>query len=363
MRGPAWVLAAGATMLLSFPAYGQADGPRCGLDAEAVFARAAQGVVEVASIAINPYRAEDRVNVTVGSGMVLPDGLVLTNEHVVSGANAIVVFSETESWEAGIVGSDRPLDIAVLRLVDADSPLQSLEFAPPESLQPGQDVYAIGFPLGLGKSISRGIVSGTGRVLSDSTFGWQEPMIQTDAPVNPGNSGGPLLDDCGRVLGMVARSGSESSAESVGFAIPATLIQSVLPELTRTGRIARPWHGLYGQMVSPPMTLILDFAFLDWEQSQGFLVETVEPGSAADRLGLRGGDLEISVGGFDFLLGGDIITAVNGVHIDSLDTALAVVRDLRIGQEITVDYVRQGESLQGKVTLEERPPHLEDGGD
>jgi S1-C subfamily serine protease len=156
-------------------------------------------------------------------------------------------LSGENSWDAGIVGSDNELDLALLRLIDDQSAGPPLELAPADSLQPGQTAFAIGFPLGLGKTISHGIVTGIGRVLHDSTLSWLEPMLQTDVAVNPGNSGGPLLDDCGRVIGLVSRTSNPALGEDIGFAVPVSVLTDVLPELARSGRISRPWHGLYGR--------------------------------------------------------------------------------------------------------------------
>ena len=346
---------AAATLALTGAAASAAQG-RCGLQAEAIWDRAAPSVVEVFALGIDPYRVNDRVRPVFGSGTILPDGLVLTNAHVVEGAKVIIVFVGEDSWDAGIVGSDNELDLALLRLVDDQSAGPPLELAPLDSLRPGQTAFAIGFPLGLGKTISHGIVTGIGRVLHDSTLSWLEPMLQTDVAVNPGNSGGPLLDDCGRVIGLVSRTSNPALGEDIGFAVPVSVLAEVLPELARTGRISRPWHGLYGQMVTPPILYMIGAPPEAMYGLTGFLIETVEPGSAADIAGLRGGDLPVQLAGLSVIIGGDIITAVDGRPVDTLDNALDIVRGLKVGQEITVDLLRDGEPMTVTVTLPERPP-------
>jgi putative serine protease PepD len=240
-------------------------------------------------------------------------------------------------------------------VVQSSGTAQALPFAtggPPEI---GDPVFAIGFPLGIGKSISAGIVSGDHRILPRTTSSWLSPYLQTDASVSAGSSGGPLLDACGRVVGMITLRADAPGAENLGFAVPVSVLVPVIEALAETGRVSRPWHGLYGQMVSPMVLALTDVPFDLWEEAMGFLVETVEPGSAADRAGLRGGIWPMAWGPGEILLGGDIVTEVNGRAIRSLDDALAAVRGLVIGEEVRLEYLRDGERFETRVTVEERP--------
>jgi S1-C subfamily serine protease len=247
------------------------------------------------------------------------------------------------------------LDIAVLKLFLAARDWGALELAPAESVAIGQTAFAIGYPRGLGQSITQGIVVGTGRVLQDSTSAWLSPFIQTDAAVNPGNSGGPLLDDCGRVIGMVSRGGEPGETENIAFAIPADVLGPVIQEIVSTGHVSRAWHGLYGQMVVPAVLALLGVPEEEWDDYTGFMIETVEPGSAAELIGLRGGDWPIELGGRPFVIGGDIITEVNGIRIDSLDTALEAVRGLKVGDTVNLVYKRNLKTYQASIKLQERP--------
>jgi serine protease Do len=326
--------------------------PRCNLDAEQIYRQTGSKVVEVFADAINPYRVRDRVEMGLGTGFLVQDGRVVTNYHVISNAQIITVYDGQYYWDATVLGSDPLLDIAVLELFLAAVDWGGLELAPAESVAIGQTAYAIGFPQGLGKSITQGIVVGTGRVLRDSTSSWLSPFIQTDAAVNPGNSGGPLLDDCGRVIGMVSRGGIPGQTEDIAFAIPADVLGPVIQEIVATGHVSRAWHGLYGQMVVPAVLALLGVPEDMWDDHSGFMIE---PGSAAELIGLRGGDWPIELGGRPFVIGGDIITEVNGIRIDSLDTALEVVRGLKVGETVNLVYKRNLKTHQASIKLQERP--------
>ncbi len=333
----------------------RAEDLRCGLSAEAVYERAAPSVVEVFSLAIDRFRVAGRVLPSFGSGFYLTDGTVATNYHVVADAQTVIVYDDNGAWNAQVVGTDPLLDLALLQPWFADAPPAGLKIAEADKLRVGQDAYSLGFPLGLGKTIGRGIVTGVGRVLPMTTWDWLSPMIQTDAAINPGNSGGPLLDDCGRVLGMISRVLRTEEADNVGFAIPGEILVPVLRELAETGAVGRPWHGLYGKMVSPPILMILGVSREKWDETSGFLVETVEPGSAADLAGIIGGDWPVIWGGTQYLIGGDIITHVDGVRVRDLDATLEMVRSFKVGQTVRVSWLRDGEQMEATVTLPQRP--------
>lgn len=354
--GLALVAVLGAGPAVSGPA-------RCGQSPEQVYAAASPAVAEIFSLVIDQFRVAGRVLPSFGTGFRLANGLYVTNYHVVADARDVVIYADDMTWDAEILASDPVLDLAILRpLADIYAPTEgespaepALDFGDPASLAVGEPVFAIGYPLGLGKTLTQGVVTGLGRVRHDTTMSWLSPMIQTDAAVNPGNSGGPLLDDCGKVIGLVSRRMAMNVGEDTAFAIPVDVLGPAVQELVETGKIARPWHGLYGQMTRPPILMILGVPFEAWGEARGFLVETVEPGSAADQAGLRGGFWPVTWGGAEFLLGGDIITEVNGRRITDRTTALDVVRGLKVGQEVSLVFLRDGERMEAKVTLPERP--------
>ena len=169
-----------------------------------VYRQVAPGVVQVFSFGIDPFAVMDRVAAGTGSGVYLGDDLIATNFHVVLDASAIAVATENDIYEAELVGRDPVLDIAVLRAPGLSTEeINPIALAPSNELAIGQPTHVIGYPLGIGKSISTGIVSGVSRILPLNTSSWLSPFIQTDAPVSGGNSGGALVDDCGHLIGLV----------------------------------------------------------------------------------------------------------------------------------------------------------------
>lgn len=332
-----------------------AQAGRCHRSAEETYRLAEPRVMEIFADAINPYRVRDRIQFSLGTGFLFHQAILVTNYHVIADAQRVAAFDGTSYWPAEVLGFDPLLDIAVLRIAIWGEAATPLEAAPPETVAIGQQVFALGYPRGIGKTITQGIVTGTGRVMQESTSSWLSPFIQTDAAVNPGNSGGPLLDDCTRVIGMVSQASDPHSSENTAFAIPIEVLDPVVKEILATGRVSRAWHGLYGQMVEPAALALLGVPYDLWDDYTGFMVETIEPGSAADRIGLRGGDWPVNLGGRDMLLGGDIITHVNGQRILDRDTALGVVRALRVGETVVITYRRGNLTLSASVTLDERP--------
>ena len=284
-----------------------------------------------------------------GAGIVFDDkGNIVTNAHVVYGAKQLLVsVGEDGAYPAAIVGADPLSDIAVIRISGSEEiRLPPAAFGNSQNLEIGQEVLAIGYPFEMDKTASRGIISGLNRKIPVTTMSWLTPLIQTDAAVNPGNSGGPLVDLCGKVIGMMTLSGQK--AENVAFAIPSVALADIVPQLIAQGHVSRPWHGINGKIV--PDVFIAFF-----EMPGGLLVETVEPGSPAEKVGLRGGLLPIVIGSEEYLVGGDIITSVNGQNLDTLDDVLKVVRSLKVADQLTVIVWRDGEERTLKVVLPERP--------
>lgn len=355
-------LAALAAAALSAPAVAEQQVPligdkaaKCGKPPVEIYRDVAPSVVQVFSFGIDPYQVIDRVRAGTGSGVYIGDDLVATNFHVIVDATAVGIRAEEEIVEAEIVGIDPTFDIAILRVSGLSKMINPIAMAPSDKVLIGQAAYVIGFPLGIGKSISSGVVSGVGRELPLNTSSWLSPYIQTDAPVSGGNSGGALVDDCGYLIGIVALRGGSPEAENIGFAIPAETLRNELPELIKTGKVARPWHGLYGRMVNPVILRLLGAPPSALMSTHGFLVETVEPGSAADKAGIRGGTLPAQWGLQEMILGGDIILQVNGQEINSLENARDVVRKLKIGETVKITLLREGKIVETSAVMEERP--------
>ncbi len=327
------------------------DGGPCNDTIPEIYARVSPAVVSIASMAINLYQPADRVNRAVGSGVILDtSGLILTNSHVVFGRQAITVTLDDGTTVPGqVVGSDPVFDVALLRI----SPPASvrLPVAVPGSsarLRVGEEVLAIGNPLGLDQTLTRGIVSAINRILPDTPFSVLEPLIQTDAAINPGNSGGPLLNRCGEVIGLTTA--ILPDAQNIGFAIPIDLVKAVLPALLDKGRVIRPWLGVQGHLVPPSLQELLRIPL-----TEGLLVEVVEPGSPAEQAGVHGGQLDVVIGGEALLLGGDILTRVNGQRVDTPERLTRAMRQLKVGDTVHLTLFRGGHSQDVEFVLPERP--------
>jgi serine protease Do len=316
-----------------------------------LYEQASPGVVSVAAQSINPYRLRDRVNRSLGSGFIIQaDGLILTNSHVVFGKQTLfVTLDDGTVVPARLVGADPIFDVAVIQIpAPSQGTLPVLKLGSSANLREGEDVIAIGNPLGLDQTVTRGIVSGLNRLLPETPFSVQEPLIQTDAPINPGNSGGPLLNRCGEVIGI--NSEIVPSAQNIGFAIPIDLVKAMLPELVREGRVIRPWVGFHGQMIGPALQKLLRIPLVE-----GLLVEVVEPGSPAEKGGLEGGSMELSFGETTLLLGGDIVVSINGTPLKGDQDLGALMRGLKVGSTLKLRLFRDGKYKDVQYVLPERP--------
>src|SRR5712692_4595114 len=212
-------------------------------------------------------------------------------------------------------------------------------------LRVGDEVAAIGNPIGLEQTMTRGIVSGLNRFLPGLA---EQPLIQTDAPINPGNSGGPLVDRCGNVIGINTFISEE--AQSIGFSIPINSAKAILRELRDTGRVVRAWLGVEGRELDGRLSDVVKLPLVP-----GYLVELVHEGSPAERAGVRGGTMSVVVQGEEYLLGGDILTAIQGTSIRTKQEYVAKVRALKPGQRVRVTIVRDGQTRELTLTVAERP--------
>jgi S1-C subfamily serine protease len=330
--------------LLSSPSLAGAQ--PCAEPLPAIYERVAPSVVAVQATRVNRSRLDRRFGNVVGSGVIIErDGQVLTNAHVVDGAASLVVTLDNGAKvSAKVLGLDTVLDLALLR-VEATDPLPAARLGDSATTKVGDEVVAIGSPVGLEQTMTRGIVSGLNRFLPGVS---DEPMIQTDAPINPGNSGGPLVDRCGRVIGINTLISQD--AQSIGFAVPVNAAKSVLRDLRERGRVVRPWLGMQGREVDAKLATVVRLPI-----TPGYLVEVVHEGSPADSAGVRGGSLAVVIEGEEYLLGGDILTAIDGAPVRSHQDYLARVKILRVGQRVRVTVVRDGRPRELTLTATERP--------
>ncbi len=291
----------------------------------------------------------------VGTGFVYDArGHIITNYHVVAGGNQIYVsFLDGTMLPATLVGYDVDTDLAVLRIQPpSDVRLRPLPLGDSRALRIGDPVIAIGNPFGLQGSVTLGIVSQKGRLLP-SNRGYLIPgVIQIDAAINPGNSGGPLLNLRGEVVGVTtAIETTTGTFSGVGYAIPSSIVARVVPVLIEKGRYSHSYLGISGKELN---SLVAERAGIPVKS--GFLVETVSNNSPASRAGLRGGSTRISVAGETYLIGGDVIVAIDGHPISSLDDLLTyLVENTSPGDRVVLTVIRDGKVVNVPVVLGERP--------
>jgi S1-C subfamily serine protease len=283
-----------------------------------------------------PYRAPVEVGGS-GSGFVFtPDGLVLTNSHVVHRASAIeVTFADGSRARADLVGEDPDTDLAVVRVHHAGPGLVPARLGDSQALKPGQVVIAIGNPLGFQTSVTTGVVSALGRSLRARSGRLMDDIIQTDAALNPGNSGGPLVTTRGEVVGV--NTAIIQGAQGLAFAVAINTAKFVAGRLIRDGRIRRGWIGVAGQTAPIPRLLVRAHALPD---ESGVLVLGVEPNSPAQRAGLQERDVIVALGG----------RAVSGV--DDLHRLLV---DEGIGSRLPLVVLRGAERRELSIVPDEQP--------
>ncbi len=301
------------------------------------------------------------LNRGLGSGFVWDtQGNIVTNNHVVDGAEKIeVTFSDETVVTAELVGADPDSDLAVIRVDLPADQLQPVQMGDSELLRVGQLAIAIGNPFGLEGTMTVGIVSALGRSLpaSDGLAGgliYSIPnVIQTDAPINPGNSGGVLLNDKGEVIGVTAAIESPVRANAgIGFVIPSSIVDRVVPELIENGNYAHPYLGISGISLFPDLAAAMDLE----KDQRGAMVAAVTPDGPAEKAGLLGSDNQMSIDGLDMQAGGDVITAIDGEIVEDMDDLIAYLSaNAVVGQQVVLTVLRDENLLEVTVTLEARP--------
>ena len=291
-----------------------------------------------------------------GSGFVIDrDGHILTNFHVIRGARDIEVnFSDGSTFPAQVVGVDQRNDVAVLKVDAPPEVLVPVEFGASADLLVGQRAVVIGNPFGqFGNTLTTGVISALDRTLEGPDGRTITGIIQTDAAINRGNSGGPLLDSSGRVIGINTAIFSPSGASAgVGFAVPADTIRRLLPDLLSLGRYRHPWLGIrYGYTVRPGLADTLRLPV-----TQGILLVQLSRGSPLEKAGVSAAQSEVIVGNQRFYVGGDILIAINGNPIERLEDLEPFLQDkFKVGETITVTFLRDGEPYAVTVELVEEP--------
>ncbi len=321
------------------------------LTPQEVFKYAEKSVVQIVTKVVTPFGVEGGQ----GSGFVYSrEGYIITNNHVVEGASSIEVrFTDGSSLEAEVVGTDPYSDLAVLKIKKLPEDVKPLKLGVSSELKIGDTVVAIGNPYGLSGTMTLGIVSQLGRLLRAPGGYFIVDVIQTDAAVNPGNSGGPLLNLKGEVVGVNTAIVSPTGAfAGIGFAIPSNTVKIVVPDLIAKGYHPHPWVGVRGTDVTPSLSRALKLPV-----ERGFLIADVLEDSPAEKAGLRGGTIDRVVDGHHIRVGGDIIVGIDNVEVRGIaDILLYLERHVEIGQKVTFHVVRDGQSTDIPLIIGERPP-------
>jgi putative serine protease PepD len=276
-----------------------------------------------------------------GTGFVInADGTIVTNAHVVGDASQVKVRYDDkgDSYDAQVVGTDPSSDLAVLRPSSSSPKRPALPLADSDQVRVGDEAIAIGYPLGLDRTATAGIISGLGREIQAPNGFQIDQVIQTDAPINPGNSGGPLLDARGRVIGInsqIATAGSQGNV-GIGFAVPSNTIRKVVPQLEAGKSIRRPYLGV---STSTPLT------------GAGALVRQVNSGGPAERAGLRAAS---DPTGRD----GDRIVGIDGKAVNGPDDVSNAIENRRPGDTVALEVESGGSRRTVSVTLGERPAQV-----
>ena len=342
------------------------------LTVRAIYDRDAPGVVQVTTTTKvklpqtdwfgNPFGPSGtEVQRSLGSGFVIDKaGFIVTNYHVVGNAQSVhVSFSNNDSMKAEIIGKDPATDVALLKVQASSRALKPLSLGDSDRIHVGDQVAAIGNPLGLDRSITLGIVSALHRSLTSPEGTPIDRVIQTDAALNHGNSGGPLLNAQGQVVGVSSAISTGDAGEGnigIGFAIPINTVRDVVAELKAHGHVDHPYLGVVTRPVSTTMARIFNLPV-----QKGLLVESVAAGSGADRAGLHGGTSQVVVEGESYQLGGDVITKADGMTVTDTEGLREIVSQHKPGESLSVVFYRTGtgtkpEPLKAQIKLGRQSP-------
>jgi S1-C subfamily serine protease len=328
-----------------------------GLTVSDIYDQESPGVVFVAAEVnqVDPQSGlpQPQEGQATGSGFVVDnDGYILTNEHVVAGASKVSVsFNDNKVEPAKVVGSDPSNDLALLKVDPDGVKLKPLPLGSAKGTKVGDPVIAIGNPFGYDRTLTTGVISARQRkIIAPDGFTISD-VLQTDAAINPGNSGGPLLDAAGRVIGInsqIATAGTNNGSIGIGFAIPIDTAKQLLPQLKK-GSVEHAYLGIEGRTIDRSLDA------LNLSAKQGVLIESVTPGGPAEKAGIRGGESPI---GAELTLGGDIIVAMDGQPLKSMQQLTGRLDKLKPGDELKLTILREGTRKVVTVKLGTRPSNV-----
>ena len=323
-----------------------------------IYRSSARGVVQVIATQVSsdsPFFGPQESSAS-GSGFVIDKaGHIITNYHVIEGAREVQVnFSGEDRMDAKVVGSDPSTDIAVLQIDAQARALTPLPLGDSDSVNVGDAVIAIGNPFSLERTVTAGIVSALQRRITAPDGFAIDKVIQTDAAINRGNSGGPLLNANGEVVGVNAQIETETGGNvGIGFAIPINTVKEVVSQLIDEGKVEHAYLGV--EMATIDENLAQTF---NLPVDEGALVQRVHEGSPAARAGLQGGKTNVVVDGESYLLGGDVIVKADGQDVTSSDDLGEIVASKQPGDQLELEINRDGETQTITVTLGRRPSNL-----
>jgi S1-C subfamily serine protease len=338
--------------------------PSKGLTPEQIYKQDAPGVVQITATTVTPGQT-DPYNVlpsapqteqALGSGFVIDKtGHIITNYHVVKGAQKVQVsFSGQDEITAGVVGTDPSTDVAVLKIDARARALTPLPLGNSDAVTVGDSVYAIGNPFGFTRTLTTGVVSALQRKLEAPNTLPIEHAIQTDAAINHGNSGGPLLDVAGRVIGVTSQISTGNTGQQgslgIGFAVPINTVRNVAAQIIKSGKVDHAFIGIDTQQVTARLAKLFNLP-----TKTGLLIRNVTPGSGAAKAGLRRGQTQVVVQGESYLLGGDILVGVDGHAIQTYEQLRDAVAQKKPGDKIDLDVYRHGSKQTVTVTLGQAP--------
>ena len=351
-----------AAPMSSAPAAFQSTGPRESINE--IYRASAPGVVHIETTTRvqqppdpffgNPF-GTTQTQRALGSGFVIDKaGHIVTNYHVVRGSNAIQVsFSNNERFGARLVGVDPSTDIAVLKVAVKARALKPLALGDSDTVRVGDQVIAIGNPFGLDRSVTAGIVSAVQRRISAPNNLSISHVIQTDAALNHGNSGGPLLDAQGDVIGVNAQietGGVSDGNVGIGFAIPINTVKNVVAQLIKRGRVEHPFLGIEGKTLAPQIAQLFHLPV-----KSGVLVASVRQGTSAAHAGLKPATNQVTVEGESWPAGGDVIVAVDGRPVPTVERLIDLIGTKKPGDKIQLEIVRGTSRRTLSVTLGRQP--------
>ena len=322
--------------------------PTHGLTAEQIYRRDAPGVVQITATNATQGQA-------LGSGFVIDRaGHVITNYHVVREAQQIQVsFSGRDEINATLVGSDPSTDMAVLKIDAHARALTPLTLGNSDAVTVGDPVYAIGNPFGFTRTLTTGVVSAVQRQIEAPNTLKIDHAIQTDAAINHGNSGGPLIDAAGRVIGVTSQISTGSTGlqgnVGIGFAIPINTVRNVAAQIISTGKAEHAFLGVGTAAITRQLARLFNLPV-----QQGLLVREVDSGSGADKAGILPGTTPVVVQGESYLIGGDIIVSIDGTPLSSFEQLRDAVAQKKPGDKVELGIYRHGSKKSVKVTLGNR---------